>query len=83
MRETGGIGWFLGGFGLGVLFGLAMGVLYAPRAGEETRQQLKEGMEDLGKKIRETTERVVEGVRKGLESLKERVKESKEAPSEN
>ena len=37
----GGILWFLAGLGIGA----AVGILYAPRTGEETRQQLRDAAE--------------------------------------
>jgi gas vesicle protein len=36
------IGWFLAGLGLGAL----VGILYAPKSGRETREQLMTGMDD-------------------------------------
>ncbi|MGH9579508.1 MAG: YtxH domain-containing protein [Terriglobales bacterium] len=38
----GGILWFMAGLGIGAL----LGVLYAPRSGEETREALRERVED-------------------------------------
>ncbi len=43
-REGGG---FLGGFLLGALVGAGLGLLLAPRAGEETRQIIAEKSDDL------------------------------------
>ena len=37
-----GLGWFLAGLGIGAL----VGVLYAPKAGEDTRQDLLQGASD-------------------------------------
>lgn len=43
MSESNGSGilWFLAGLGIGA----AVGILYAPRTGEETRQQIREAAE--------------------------------------
>jgi len=41
-EESGGFGWFLAGLGLGAL----IGVLYAPKSGRETREDLLRGAEE-------------------------------------
>lgn len=46
------IRWLATGFGLGMLIGGALGVLLAPKAGRETREQLKEIATDLGERAR-------------------------------
>ena len=40
-NDGGGILWFLAGLGIGA----AVGILYAPKSGEETRQQLRDAAE--------------------------------------
>lgn len=42
------------GFAIGAVIGLAIGFLYAPRRGEETRELLKEKAEGVIEKTRET-----------------------------
>lgn len=54
MSETGQqpspVGGFIGGALLGGLIGAALGLLFAPRSGNETRQQLGEGMQGIQEK---------------------------------
>jgi gas vesicle protein len=80
MAENGGakFGYFLAGLGIGAL----IGILVAPRSGEETREYLRERYEDtrdLAKqKARELRERTGELVEKGKDFV-ERQRESVEA----
>ena len=50
-REGSGFLWFLAGLGIGA----AVGILYAPKAGDETRQRLRSVAEDLPDNVRERT----------------------------
>ena len=43
----------LGKFALGALIGTGLGILFAPKAGSETRKELAEKMQDLIKKAKE------------------------------
>jgi gas vesicle protein len=61
------IGWFLAGLGMGAL----LGVLYAPKSGRETR-------EDLARSARDARERANELVERGREQLDEYVDRGKE-----
>ena len=49
---TSGLGWFLAGLGIGALFG----VLYAPKAGKETREDLVNGALEAKEKAAELVE---------------------------
>lgn len=48
-RDGSGFLWFLAGLGIGA----AVGILYAPKAGEETRQRLREVAEEGRDSVRE------------------------------
>ncbi len=47
--EGNGFLWFLAGLGIGA----AVGILYAPKSGDEMRQQLREVAEDSSNQVRE------------------------------
>jgi len=63
--------WFLGGLGLGTF----LGVLYAPRSGSETRQAIKdtvdEGREYLKELGRDARESAVTLVERGKDAIRE------------
>ena len=48
-RDGSGFLWFLAGLGIGA----AVGILYAPKSGDEVRQQLRAAAEDLPDKAKE------------------------------
>jgi gas vesicle protein len=48
------------GFIIGAIAGVAIGFLYAPKAGKETRAMLKEKAEELREKAGEVTEKAKE-----------------------
>ena len=75
-QETTGIGWFVAGLGLGAL----LGILFAPKAGTETRgfirDKANEGVdyvkrrgEDLRDTAAETLDRTKERLRRQKENL--------------
>ena len=73
--------WFLAGLGLGTL----MGVLYAPRSGSETREAIKESVEegreylkDLGRDARESVARLVERGKDAIDYQMEQVQSALE-----
>ena len=47
----------LGIFGAGVAAGAVLGLLFAPRRGEETRHEIVHRLEDLRERVRRTEER--------------------------
>jgi gas vesicle protein len=67
--RNGSIGWFLAGLGIGAL----VGILYAPKAGRETREDLldsfDEGRDFVVRRGRETREQVSGWVDKGKDTV--------------
>jgi gas vesicle protein len=67
--RNGSIGWFLAGLGLGA----AVGILYAPKSGRETRETLlssaDEGREFVTQRGREAREQVSTWVERGKETV--------------
>jgi gas vesicle protein len=74
-----GLAWFLAGLGVGAL----VGVLYAPKSGRETREDLaqgaREGTEYLKARTRQAAEEVSAIVDKSKEQVSEYVERGKEA----
>ncbi len=65
---------FLGGLLIGVFVGFVVGVLYAPRSGEETREILTEKAKEFGE---ETREIITEKAKEFGEKTKDFVEETK------
>ena len=65
-ENSSGFGWFLAGLGIGAL----IGVLYAPKSGRETRDDLASG-------ARDATEKANQYVQQGKEQLNTYVEQSK------
>lgn len=67
-KKSNGFGKFLAGAAIGV----GLGVLFAPKAGSETRKELKEKIDELVKKVKELdVEEVKETFLKKIEEIKE------------
>ena len=68
-----------GKFGLGLLFGAAVGavagILTAPKSGKETRKELKEKAEEIGKVVKEKTSEAAENTEKVIDEVKEKTSE--------
>lgn len=72
-KEKSGLGKFLLGAGIGV----GLGILFAPKSGKETRQELKEKMDDLVEKaknikaedVKATIEAKVQEIKEDLKKL--------------
>jgi gas vesicle protein len=77
-KQTSGFSWFLAGLGIGAL----IGVLYAPKAGKDTRDELvtgaREGTEYLKQRGREAAEQVSDIVDRGKAQVTEYVGRGKE-----
>jgi gas vesicle protein len=77
-KQSSGFSWFLAGLGLGAL----LGVLYAPKSGRETREELassaREGTEYLKQRSREAADQVNVYVDRGKTQVNEYVDRSKE-----
>src|SRR5258708_10475357 len=73
-----GVAWFLAGLGVGAL----IGVLYAPKSGRETREDLaqgaREGSEYLRARGRQAAEQVGQIVDKGKEQVNQYVGRGRE-----
>jgi gas vesicle protein len=65
------------GFIVGAAMGLAIGFLYAPRPGEETRHMLREKTEQVKGKTEEMKEKATEVVEKVKETTAEAGKKAK------
>lgn len=63
---------FVAGFILGGLLGTALALLFAPRSGEETRQQLTESAEHLRDRTLERVDEVAKKMRVTADDLTER-----------
>jgi gas vesicle protein len=81
-RDGSGFLWFLAGLGIGA----AVGILYAPKAGDEIRQQLREVAEDgrdaVKERARQAREQAGSWSEKGREYLnqqKEQIRSAYEA----
>jgi gas vesicle protein len=67
-----GFGWFLAGLGIGAV----IGVLYAPKAGKETREDLLNG-------AREARDKAADLVEQGKQKASEMVEEGKQKAKES
>lgn len=77
-KQSSGFSWFLAGLGIGAL----IGVLYAPKAGKETRDDLissaREGTEYLKQRGREAADQMGDLVDRGKTQVNEYVDRGKE-----
>lgn len=80
--ESNGFMWFLAGLGIGA----AVGILYAPKSGRETREAIMQAAEDgreaVNTRVRQTKEQASQWVDKGrqyVDSQKDQIKSAFEA----
>ncbi len=78
-RDGNGLLWFLAGLGVGAL----VGVLYAPRAGNETREALRSRAEDgrdyVRERARQAREQAADLVDRGRDVLKQQKEQFRSA----
>jgi gas vesicle protein len=78
-KSSYGVAWFLAGLGVGAL----VGILYAPKAGRETREELatgaREGSEFLRARTKQAAEEVSAFVDKSKQQVAEYVEKGREA----
>lgn len=70
-NQGGGFGWFLAGLGVGA----AVGVLFAPKAGVETRDDLCQGARESGEFFRQKSRAAADQVSNLVDVSKDRVNE--------
>jgi gas vesicle protein len=75
---TSGLGWFLAGLGIGAL----VGVLYAPKAGKETREELMNGALDAKDKAAELVEQGKQRAGEYVQTGKQYVEQGKQIAAE-
>ena len=73
---------FLKGLLVGGAAGLILGILYAPKSGKETREQLGRKTEELLTKAKEDYEKALEKSKKTYESAVERLRKIESAAKE-
>ena len=64
----------LGSFLFGVLFGITLGVLYAPRSGERTRRLIEERATEIAEEAKDKGTEIEEKVENKAEEIKEKGK---------
>lgn len=64
---------FIAGFIIGAVAGLAIGFLYAPKSGKETRAYLKDKASGIKEKASEVTGRAKEAAREAGRVVKEKL----------
>ena len=74
-ENNGGFGTFLGGFLMGGFVGAIVALLYAPRSGEVTREQLRSSGIILRDSAEQTADEFLEALRATTKDLKTRTEE--------
>jgi len=73
MADRDSLNGFALGFLLGAVAGVAIGFLYAPKPGRETRALLREKAGEVGEKVGEAAERVRETAAEAGKKVKEKL----------
>lgn len=73
----------LAGIGIGVLVGAIAGLLFAPKAGTETRGDIGKTLHDLGERINDLSHQVSTRVKSAVEAGKSAVTERMEKAGED
>ena len=73
---------FLKGLFVGGLIGVVIGVLYAPKSGKETREDIARKAEELMDRAKEEYEQAVQASKKAYEAAKEKVLQAEEKAGE-
>jgi gas vesicle protein len=68
------------GVGVGMLAGVSVGMLYAPRSGKETRQRLREGAEHAQERARIAASRVRGELAASAAEIREQARSSVSSP---
>ena len=71
MGNSNNTGKLLGAIFLGAAIGGALGILFAPDKGSETRKKIKTKGEDLTGAVKEKFDRIVDKFRKEVDAVKE------------
>jgi gas vesicle protein len=73
---------FIAGLVVGGLIGAVIGILYAPKSGKETREEIGQKVDELLSKAKEDYGQAIEKSRKAYEATVERLKELEETAKE-
>lgn len=73
---------FIGGLIIGGLIGAAIGILYAPKSGKETREEIARKADEVLTKAKEEYEHAVEKSKKAYEATVARLKEFEQKAKE-
>lgn len=65
------------GLGIGAALGGIFGVLFAPKAGKDTREDIAKAAKEAAEKIKENAEQVGEKIQKVVEEGKEKIEKLK------
>jgi gas vesicle protein len=68
----------LGIFGAGIAVGATLGVLFAPKRGDELRSELANNLDDLRRRSRDELDQVASESRRRFEEARDRVKEARQ-----